>query len=54
MLKVDGLGVINVRYRSDISFCERPLKKPVAPKALIINVATRKIALIHAFLLLFI
>ena len=49
MLKVEGLGVIRVKYISEISFCESPLIRPNAPRALIVRVTTKNNPLIHAF-----
>ena len=48
MLKVAGLGVIKVTYMSEISFCVRPLIRPIAPNVLITRVAAKKIRFTQA------
>lgn len=54
MLKVNGAGVIKVRYISETAFCDRPLIKPKAPNPLMIKVMTKRIKLIHDFVNCFI
>jgi hypothetical protein len=52
MVKVEGLGVINVRYLSDISFWDIPLINPKAPIVFTARVTIKNNKFIQAFLVL--